>query len=161
MKLLNCHPQLFGGLRPASRFAKILQKGGEKTKFQSQVSGSQHRFDERPFSGLTLNQAKRDSVFWGRLVKSAVGAHLVAAAFCGACRVFYWREGDNEVDFVIEAENQTIAIEVKNVHPSNKAYAGMAAFAKRFSPSRSLVIGSGGIALETFLSRPVEYYFRR
>ena len=109
-------------------------------------------------SGLTLNQARSDGIFWGRLVESAVGAHLAAASFRGACQVFYWREGDNEVDFVVEAENRSIAIEVKSSGPSKRPYPGMSAFAKRFSPSRSLLVGSGGIALETFLSRPVEHY---
>ncbi len=143
---------LLSGLQKYSKSA--LRKRSSSPKFQVLNTALMSAT-----SGLTLNQAKKDGIFWGRLVESAVGTHLAAASFRGACRVFYWREGDHEVDFVVEAENQLLALEVKSARPSSKAYAGMATFAKRFSPSRSLLVGSGGIALETFLARPVEHYF--
>ena len=39
-------------------------------------------------SGLTLTQARADPELWGRLVESAVGAHLANAAAAGTCEVF-------------------------------------------------------------------------
>jgi predicted AAA+ superfamily ATPase len=42
-------------------------------------------------SGLTLREARGDDEFWGRLVESAVGAHLANAAACGNCALYYWR----------------------------------------------------------------------
>ncbi len=52
-------------------------------------------------SGLSLDEARADREFWGRLVESAVGAHLANAAAAGECDLFYWREGNQEVDFVV------------------------------------------------------------
>ena len=37
---------------------------------------------------------------WGRLVESAVGAHLLNTASSGM-QITYWREGNKEVDFVV------------------------------------------------------------
>ena len=108
-------------------------------------------------SGLTLAQARADHEFWGRLVESAVGAHLVNAAAGGACEVFYWRDRHNEVDFVVRSGRTVTAIEVKSERTGRNP-AGMAAFAEAFRPTRSLLIGGDGIAVEDFLTKPVEHW---
>ena len=45
-----------------------------------------------------------------------MGAHLVNAAACGVCQVFYWRDRNREVDFVVQAGKRIVAIEVKGGH---------------------------------------------
>lgn len=85
----------------------------------------------------------------GRLVETAVGAHLVnGLAGSNAC-VAYWREGDREVDFVVEQAGRLLAIEVKSGRPRS-APPGLAAFEAAFGPCRKLLVGSGGLELETF-----------
>jgi predicted AAA+ superfamily ATPase len=111
-------------------------------------------------SGLTLKEALADREFWGRLVESAVGAHLSNAAAAGACAVYYWRERNHEVDFVVKAGRRVTAIEVKSGR-SPQAHAGMAAFAIAFKPHRSLLVGGDGIALEEFLEKPVAHWTGR
>src|SRR5581483_1347678 len=54
-------------------------------------------------SGLSFEEAKEDRQFWGRLVESAVGAHLANAAAVDECELFYWRERNREADFVTRA----------------------------------------------------------
>ncbi len=108
-------------------------------------------------SGLNFAQARADHEFWGRLVESAVGAHLVNAAAGGACEVFYWRDRHNEVDFVVRSGRTVTAIEVKSERTGRNP-AGMAAFAEAFRPTRSLLVGGDGIALDEFLSKPVEHW---
>jgi hypothetical protein len=108
-------------------------------------------------SGLTLDEARADREFWGRLVESAVGAHLANAAVGGACTVYYWRERGDEVDFVIQAGRRLTAIEVKSGR-ARQAQGGMAAFAAAFKPRRTLLVGADGIALEEFLERPVAHW---
>ncbi|MDE2047623.1 MAG: ATP-binding protein, partial [Betaproteobacteria bacterium] len=54
-------------------------------------------------SGYGLAQARDDREFWGRLVESAVGAHLANAAMRGECALHYWRERNHEVDFIVQA----------------------------------------------------------
>jgi hypothetical protein len=108
-------------------------------------------------SGLTLQAARADREFWGRLVESAVGAHLANAAAAGACEVFYWRERNREVDFVVKAGRTLTAIEVKSGRPA-EALPGIAAFAEAFKPKRTLLVGADGIPVEEFLMQPVEHW---
>ena len=108
-------------------------------------------------SGLTLAEARKDHEFWGRLVESAVGAHLANAAAAGACEVFYWRDRNREVDFVVRAGRTVTAIEVKSGRTPD-TLPGMAAFGDAHGPARSLLVGGDGIAVDEFLSKPVEYW---
>jgi uncharacterized protein len=64
--------------------------------------------------GLSFEDSNDDHEFWGRLVESAVGAHLANAAASNECELFYWRESDREVDFVARAGRTLTAIEVKS-----------------------------------------------
>lgn len=105
-------------------------------------------------SGLSLDEARADGEFWGRLTESAVGAHLVNAAAAGVCEVFYWREGNHEVDFVLRRGRTLLALEVKSGRTTT-ALSGLAAFREAFKSARALLIGAGGIPVEEFLSRPV------
>ncbi len=111
-------------------------------------------------SGLTPTEARADREFWGRLAESAVGAHLANAAASGACELFYWREGNKEVDFVLRAGRTVVAIEVKSGR-SPLALPGLGAFSAAFKPKRSLLVGGDGIPLEEFLSRPVSDWLQR
>ncbi len=108
-------------------------------------------------SGMTFDDARADREFWGRLVESSVGAHLANAAATGACELFYWRERNREVDFVVRAGRALTAIEVKSGRAGD-TLPGMDAFAAAFKPTRRLLVGAGGLALEEFLSRPAEHW---
>lgn len=108
-------------------------------------------------AGMTLNEARRDAAFWGRVVESAVGAHLANAAAGGVCELFYWRERNREVDFVARSGKTLIAIEVKSGR-ARETLRGMEIFADAFAPKRKLLVGGNGIALDEFLSRPVEHW---
>lgn len=110
-------------------------------------------------SGLTLAEARRDHEFWGRLVESAVGAHLANAALRGECSLYYWREANREVDFVVQAGQRLVVIEVKSGR-SPLAHAGTAAFVQAFKPQRTLLVGGDGIALDDFLLKPVSHWLR-
>ncbi len=108
-------------------------------------------------SGLTLTMARKDLSFWGRVVESAVGAHLANAAATGTVELFYWRDRNREVDFVVRAGRAVTAIEVKSGR-RRESLPGMEAFAATFQPSRTLLVGGDGLAIEEFLSRPVEHW---
>jgi predicted AAA+ superfamily ATPase len=102
----------------------------------------------------TFEESLADHEFRGRLVESAVGAHLVNAASVGECEVFYWREGHREVDYVVRAGRRTIAVEVKS-GGRREALPGLAAFTDAFRPTRTLLVGGDGIPVEEFLLEPV------
>jgi len=111
-------------------------------------------------AGRTPDDAMRDRAWWGRLVESAVGAHLANAAQSGTCQLFYWLERSREVDFVITSGDAIVAIEVKSGQ-RRQALPGMDAFARAFTPTRTLLVGGDGISIEEFLSTPVDHWFRR
>lgn len=123
---------------------KVRQRGSSP-KFQALNSAFLSSQTE-----LTFRQAKQDHPFWGRIVESAVGAHLVNTASNTGVSVHYWREGDKEVDFVLTRGRSLTAIEVKSGARPNVG-SGMEAFAKRFKPKHTLLVGAGGIPLEKFL----------
>ena len=110
-------------------------------------------------SGLSPDEARADREFRGRLVESAVGAHLANAAAGGECEVFYWRERNREVDFVIRAGRVVVALEVKSGRAPD-ILPGLAAFREAFKPARSLLVGGDGSPLEEFLIRPVTYWLK-
>jgi hypothetical protein len=99
-------------------------------------------------------RAKADHEFWGRLVETAVGAHLWAHA--DPDQIGWWREGNNEVDWVIRpgkllrGRDAPLALEVNTGHP--RGTPGTVAFTHTHRGSRSLIIGAGGIELDAFLS---------
>src|SRR5918999_1782802 len=91
-------------------------------------------------SRTTLDRARADAATWGRLIETAVGAHLWAHA--DPDELGYWRKGNAEVDWVVRpgklmrSRETPLAIEVQPGHPR----------------ARSLIVGTGGIPLEEFLS---------
>ncbi|OGB26451.1 MAG: AAA family ATPase [Burkholderiales bacterium RIFCSPLOWO2_02_FULL_57_36] len=107
-------------------------------------------------SGYTKAEAKADRSYWGRLVESAVGAHLYNTGHPD-CRLHYWRESSREVDFVIERGKKLTAIEVKSGTASGHA-SGLDVFSENFGKCRKLLVGDGGVPLVEFLSYPAEHW---
>jgi len=108
-------------------------------------------------SGLGPAEARADREFWGRLVESAVGAHLANAAAAGECELTYWRERNFEVDFVVKVGRRVTAIEVKSGRAPH-AHAGTAAFVRAFKAHRTLLVGGDGVSVGEFLSQPVAHW---
>ena len=108
-------------------------------------------------SGYSFAEAQADRSFWGRLVESAVGAHLLNTAPSDVS-VHYWREGPREVDFVLRRGVRTVAIEVKS-SPKRTVLRGMEEFTRRFNPRRSLIVGEDGVPLNEFFAVPAQHWF--
>lgn len=107
--------------------------------------------------GKHFDDACVDNEYWGRLVESSVGAHLLNSFLGERTAISYWREGDREVDFVISHGKRVIAIEVKSNLKKAKL-SGMAEFEKRFRPDKLLLIGGDGISLEEFFDKPCRHW---
>jgi predicted AAA+ superfamily ATPase len=96
-----------------------------------------------------FHQVRYDSSKWGRWVESAIGTHLINQCLLHHCKLYYWRDGNDEVDFVIEGKGKTIGIEVKS--SAIDSTKGISAFKKRYDPNRILLVGPTGIPVEEFL----------
>ena len=88
----------------------------------------------------------------GRLVESAVGAHLLNAIRGSTLELFYWRERNLEVDFILRSGERLVAIEVK-AGKAQAQHSGLQAFTKKHPACRELVVGGSGMKLEDFLSK--------
>lgn len=108
-------------------------------------------------SGYSLEQARADRTFWGRLVESAVGAHLHNTLEV-SMRLNYWRDDPFEVDFVLSQGPRVLGIEVKS-SGRVRSLPGLSAFRKRFSRARTLLVGGrGGVPLNEFLAQPASFW---
>ena len=101
-------------------------------------------------SGRTFDESRRDRERWGRLVETAVGAHLWATRDPRA-EILYWRDRGKEVDFVVERGTELTAIEVKSGRRRD-GLPGMAAFEARFGDAGKRLVGGDGTPLDAFLT---------
>jgi predicted AAA+ superfamily ATPase len=143
---------MLGGLEKYAQ-GQARQRGSSP-KLQVLNTALMTALDQRP-----LEQARQDGNYWGRLVESCIGAHLLNTSLGTNITVTYWRERNHEVDFVCQQGGNTVAIEVKS-GARREALPGMEAFARQFHPTRQLLVGGQGIAMEDFLSQPAAYWLQ-
>ena len=106
-----------------------------------------------------LSNTKYEQVYtapktWGRWVESAVGSYLLAKADELDYKVYYWRDRDEEVDFIIDYYGKLTAIEVKSGRRTTNT--GLQVFKDSFNPEHALVVGSDAFPLEEFLRIDLE-----
>ena len=109
------------------------------------------------FNPYTFEQAILDRRAWGRIFESSIGAWLVSQAFVHRFEVFYWRERDLEVDFILRKKGIVIAIEVKSNAEKNTK--GLNSFKERFNPKAAFIVGDGGISPTDFLTMDIMRLF--
>ncbi len=106
-------------------------------KFQVYNNALCNAYAEKSYSELTSDP--RD---WGHALESALGAHLINCAFTNRFDVYYWREGNDEVDFILRHGQNVMAIEVKS--NNERSNTGLMAFDDKFHPQKSIVVGPAG-----------------
>ncbi len=135
---------LLMGLKKYS--GKAVRRRSSSPKFQVMNTALMTASQQIVDNSINLNPSTR-----GRLTESAIGAHLVNASIDGQLNVYYWRENNHEVDFVVQAGRHRMKSGRKR-----ESFPGVAAFAAKFKPTRVMLVGEGGISIESFLSTPVE-----
>lgn len=101
------------------------------------------------YSPFTFEQAILDRKSWGRIFESGIGAYLVSQAFVHRFEIFYWRERDDEVDFILRKKGSIVAIEVKS--NAEKRTEGLDKFRQLFKPQAAFIVGDSGISAEESL----------
>ena len=159
-----------GNTTTLARYLDLLEKAGLIAGLSKYTGGIYRRRASSPklnvlntglmsaLSGYTFKEAQADRTFWGRLIESAVGAHLWNTA-TGPTRLWYWRENPSEVDFVLERGPRLVAFEVKS-HQRPADRRGLQQFGERFHPVRMVVVGADGVSIEEFLSVPADDWFK-
>jgi len=159
-----------GNTTTLSHYLKLLEgagmiKGLEKyspSKIRQRASSPKFQvFNTALMSSLSSNQRTQvlqQPEIYGRWVESAIGVHLLNQSLTDKFNLFYWRDGNHEVDFVIQKGEHTIGIEVKSGR--NKSTSGISAFSKQFNPQKVLLVGREGIPIKEFLTLPTSELFK-
>jgi len=136
---------------------KGIDKFANEKVRQRQSSPKLHVYNTALMTGasnISFVSTIEDPELKGRLVESVVGASLLMDS---KSEVFYWREDNKEVDFILRIKGKLIAIEVKSGRKV-KNLSGLNIFHKKFSPDSTLLIGTGGIPLDVFLKTPITQF---
>ena len=96
--------------------------------------------------GVSYEKVFTDPQLWGRWVESTVGCYLLDKADELDCDLFYWREDNEEVDFVLRRADKLLAIEVKS--GKRQSNSGLSTFRQMYNPQHSLVVGGQALPLE-------------
>lgn len=142
-----------GMLTGLSKFGKLLKQKASSPKLQVYNTALMSALKQ-----IHLNKALEDRQYWGRLVESAVGAQLLNEGLKHNIDIFYWRDHNKEIDFVLQKGDNIIALEVKS-GLRDHIISGSLDFSKRFPVKRMLLIGGGGISLEQFFSTNISEWF--
>ncbi len=141
---------LLGGIEKYAH--TTIRKRSSSPKFQVHNNALLSAQQTKTFSEIQINPVE-----WGRIVESAVGVHLVNQALREYYSVYYWRDRNDEVDFILEKQGKSIAIEVKSNYSKNKK--GMDAFKKKFNPHKIYFIDNKSLSWSEFLKiSPVELF---
>lgn len=108
-------------------------------------------------SGLEFSGWRNDPNRWGRLIEAAIGAHLINSTLGTGIGVYYWRDRDREVDYVLQLAHKMFAVEVKSGLFKGR-HSGLSAFIQKFPGAHPLLVGRDGIPVEEFLSHPASYW---
>lgn len=151
-----------GNTTTISSYLKLLSDAGILTGLQKFANDAARKRASAPkfqvynnalrniYTDLTLEQAAIQPKEWGRYFESAIGAHIVSQAFVDRYDVYYWRDGNDEVDYILQKKNKIIAIEVKSNHERHTS--GLEKFKDKFHPDNILLVGPEGMSAEDFLS---------
>lgn len=133
---------LLGGLERYS--PELVRQRASIPKFQVHNTALISAQQQQTFQEISANPAQ-----WGRWVESAIGAHILNHTRSEAINLYYWRQGNHEVDFVLEYKGKVIGLEIKSGHSQQAS--GMAAFMQQYKPHKVLLIGNSAIPWQEFL----------
>ncbi len=106
---------------------------------------------------LSFQQALFNRREWGQIFESGIGAYLVSQAFVHRFEVFYWRDRNEEVDFILRKKGSLVAIEVKS--NAEKQTKGLSSFKELFNPLHAFIVGDGGVHPEDFFNMNLSKLF--
>jgi predicted AAA+ superfamily ATPase len=109
------------------------------------------------YSNVDFKTAAAKPELWGRRVEQSVGAYLLNQSRINNFDLFYWREGNSEVDFVLRKNKRIVTVEVKS--GKVKYHEGLEIFKRKYKPSKSILISEEALPWQEFLKMEVDTLF--
>jgi len=107
----------------------------------------------------SFTEALIDPISWGHILESSVGAYLINQANeFPDIKLFYWREKNAEMDFVVKYGKKIFGIEVKSNAERINAIS-RESFSAYFPGARLILVGKSGISFEDFMLTPLPDLF--
>ena len=158
-----------GNVTTLANYIKVLDECELLAGLQKYASDNSRKYNSIPkyqvynsalmsvYTGRGFVKEYTDPMRWGRWVESAVGAYLVGKASVMDFKLYYWRDAQDEVDFVLARGESVIGIEVKSGRRTMNR--GLSVFMEAFHSKYVYVVGSGGISIEDFLKLDLNVLF--
>lgn len=132
--------------------ANVIRKRSSSPRFQVHNNALLSAQKNENFEEIMQKPAE-----WGHIIESSVGAHLINHTISQNYSVYYWRERNDEVDFVLERRGKLIAVEVKSNDSQNNR--GLEVFKNKFMPDKLYLVSNRGLSWQEFLRiSPVELF---
>lgn len=109
------------------------------------------------YSDFNFKETVASPAHWGRRVEQAVGAYLLNQSRINDFELFYWRDGNDEVDFVLKKGRKIISIEVKT--SKSDFHSGIEKFAEKYKPYKNILISKNSLSWEEFLLLNIDSLF--
>lgn len=95
--------------------------------------------------------------YWGRLVENAVGSALLNELRGLPYELFYWLNGNDEVDYIVHAPDAIWVIEVKSSRMRKAP--GLKRCLSLYPKAKPFIIGGAGMPLLEFFTTPKKELF--
>lgn len=139
---LLSHAGLLSGLRKYDE--KPLRSKSSSPRLLVHDTSLMTAASEEDAEALFANPAQK-----GHLIETAAGAYLLERSRQERFSVRWWRDRNDEVDFVITKGRKRTAIEVKGGH--TRRTKGLGAFVEKYPGTYVLIVGAESCPLEEFL----------
>lgn len=139
---LLSHAGLLSGLRKYDE--KPLRSKTSSPRLLVHDTSLMTAASEEDAEALFANPAQK-----GHLIETAAGAYLLERSRQERFSVRWWRDRNDEVDFVITKGRKRTAIEVKGGH--TRRTKGLGAFVEKYPGTYVLIVGAESCLLEEFL----------
>ena len=159
-----------GNATTLANYLQLLSEGNLVSGLQKYARDNARKYSSTPklqvfnnalmnvYNQTTFASVRTNAALWGRQVESAVGSYLLSQAEKYRMQVYYWRENNAEVDFILQRGLSVIAIEVKS--NNTRTNAGLQLFRSKYKPLQAFVVGNEGMPLAEFLQTDLRILFR-
>ena len=139
---------LLSGLNKFS--GRIIETKGTIPKFQIHNTALLSARSRKTFTEVYSNPNE-----WGYIFENSVGAYLVDQVLKNSnCALYYWREHNFEIDYVLQYGDEVIGIEIKSGESGMPGKSAIK-FKELFPKAKLILVGKQGIPYEVFMKTDI------